>query len=129
MDARLQGVLGREDHSEISDFNEGRTDTTLHFTVIATKAKVDEFEKAKGGLLGKFKLSATISTNNMTLFDENGKIHKYKTALDILKMFHHHRLGFYVKRKVWSQFAAVQSSITSIPHLHMLRLASQEDGR
>lgn len=99
--AFLEGLMtGTEKTpSEISDFKEGHTDTTVHFTVIATKAKVDEFEKAKGGLVGKFKLSTTISTNNMTLFDEGGKIHKYKTALDILKMFHHHRLGFYVKRK------------------------------
>ena len=85
--------------SEISDFKENHTDTTVSFTVTATKDKIDEFEKFKGGLLGKFKLTTTISTNNMTLFDDQGKIHKYKTSLDILRMFFQHRLEFYGKRK------------------------------
>lgn len=96
--------------SEISDFKEGHTDTTVSFTVISTKEKIDAFEKAKGGLIGKFKLSTTISTNNMTLFDEEGKIHKYKTALDILRYFFHHRLEFYAKRKV-SSFTSCFTSL------------------
>jgi len=99
--AFLEGMLtGTEKSpSEISDFKEGHTDTTVHFTVIATKEKIDAFEKAKDGLYGKFKLSTTISIKNMTLFDDTGKIHKYKSSLDILRLFCHHRLEFYVKRK------------------------------
>merc|ERR1719291_577173 len=85
--------------SEITDFKENHTDTTVSFTVTSTKDKIDSFEKAKGGLLGKFKLSTTISTKNMTLFDDQGKIHRYKTSLDILRTFFDHRLEFYVKRK------------------------------
>jgi DNA topoisomerase-2 len=85
--------------SEISDFKEHHTETTVKFILTATKEKIDEFEKGKDGLLGKFKLSTTISTKNMTLFDENGKIHKYETALDVLQTFFHHRLEFYAKRK------------------------------
>ena len=99
--AFLEGLMtGTEKTpSEISDFKENHTDTTVSFTVTATQAKIDEFEKFKGGLNGKFKLSTSISTNNMTLFDDQGKIHKYKTSLDILGMFFHHRLEFYLKRK------------------------------
>ncbi|KAL7552981.1 hypothetical protein ACHAWF_016218 [Thalassiosira exigua] len=98
----LEGMMTGSDKSpsEISDFKENHTDTTVSFTVIATKAAIDSFEKAKDGLTGKFKLSTTISTKNMTLFDDQGKIHKYKTSLDILRMFFQHRLEFYVKRKV-----------------------------
>ena len=98
----LEGMMTGTDKSpsEISDFKENHTDTTVSFTIIATKEKIDEFEKEKDGLHGKFKLITTISTNNMTLFDSQGKIHRYKTSLDILRMFFHHRLDFYVKRKV-----------------------------
>lgn len=98
----LEGMMTGTDKSpsEISDFKENHTDTTVSFTVNATKEKIDEFEKEKDGLHGKFKLVTTISTNNMTLFDSQGKIHRYKTSLDILRMFFHHRLDFYVKRKV-----------------------------
>ena len=85
--------------SEISDFKENHTDTTVAFTVIASKENIDSFEKGKDGLYGKFKLSTTISTNNMNLFDVNFKIHKYKTALDILRVFFELRLEYYVKRK------------------------------
>ena len=99
--AFLEGMItGTEKSpSEISDFKENHTDTTVSFTVVSTKDKIDGFEKFKGGLNGKFKLQSSISTNNMTLFDDQGKIHKYKTSLDILGMFFHHRLEFYVKRK------------------------------
>lgn len=85
--------------SVISDFKENHTDTTVAFTITASKENIDGFEKEKGGLYGKFKLSTTISTNNMTLFDVDGKIHKYKTSVDILRFFFNHRLEFYVKRK------------------------------
>jgi len=99
--AFLEGMMAGTDKSpsEIADFKEGHTDTTVSFTVMSTKEKIDAFEKGKDGLHGKFKLSTTISTNNMTLFDDQGKIHKYKTSLDILRMFFHHRLEFYIKRK------------------------------
>ena len=85
--------------SAISDFRENHTDTTVAFTIIASKENIDGFEKGKDGLMGKFKLSTTISTNNMTLFDVDGKIHKYKESVDILRLFFNHRLEFYVKRK------------------------------
>lgn len=99
--AFLEGMMTGTDKSpsEISDFKENHTDTTVYFTVTSTKENIDSFEKFKGGLNGKFKLSTTISTNNMTMFDDQGKIHKYKTSLDILRMFFHHRVQFYIKRK------------------------------
>eukprot|EP00985_Skeletonema_marinoi_P019020 scaffold10767_cov109-Skeletonema_marinoi.AAC.4 len=85
--------------SEIIDFKEHHTDTSVAFTITASKENIDEFEKEKGGLLGKFKLSKAISSTNMTLFDVDGKIHKYNTTVDILRSFFSHRLDFYVKRK------------------------------
>ena len=98
----LEGMMTGTDKSpsEISDFKENHTDSTVSFTVSASKEIIDAYEKDKEGLHGKFKLSTTISTNNMTLFDDQGKIHKYKTPIDILRMFFHHRLEFYNKRKV-----------------------------
>mmetsp|Transcript_13500 Transcript_13500/g.29330 ORF Transcript_13500/g.29330 Transcript_13500/m.29330 type:complete len:1434 (+) Transcript_13500:96-4397(+) len=100
--AFLEGLMtgtAKSPNAEISDFRENHTDTTVSFTVTSEKGTIDAFEKAKDGLYGKFKLSTTISTNNMTVFDDQGKIHKYKTSLDILRIFFHHRLDFYGKRK------------------------------
>jgi DNA topoisomerase-2 len=97
----LEGMVSGSEKSpgEISDFKENHTDTTVSFTVTATEDKIDEFEKAKGGLQGKFKLSTSISTKNMTAFDVDGKLHRYASTTDILRVFFDQRLEYYVKRK------------------------------
>merc|ERR1719191_2345755 len=46
-----------------------------------------------------FKLKSTMSITNMVLFDAEGKIQKYESALDILKDFVNLRLNVYDKRK------------------------------
>ncbi|GJW01568.1 DNA topoisomerase 2 [Tanacetum coccineum] len=51
------------------------------------------------GFLKKFKLTTTLSTSNMHLFDANGVIKKYDTPEQILEDFFHLRLDFYEKRR------------------------------
>ncbi|XP_038905935.1 DNA topoisomerase 2 [Benincasa hispida] len=51
------------------------------------------------GLKKKFKLTTTVSTSNMHLFDANGVIKKYDTPEQILEEFFPLRLDFYEKRK------------------------------
>ncbi len=85
--------------AEIKDFRENHTDTTVSFTIIAEKAAIDKWESEKGGLMNKFKLTASLSTNNMNLFDENGKITKYESPLSIMRAFVPIRLEYYEKRK------------------------------
>ena len=90
----------KEAKVEIKDFKENHTDSTVSFTVIATKEKIDEFEQdKKGGLYGKFKLTTTVSTSNMHLFDTHGRIIKYNSPEEILEEFYNLRLSFYEKRK------------------------------
>lgn len=42
-----------------------------------------------------------LGTSNMYLFNENGQITKYNSALDIIKAFYHVRMSFYEKRKAY----------------------------
>jgi len=84
---------------DIKDFKEDHTDTTVSFTIIATKEKIDSFERGKDGLNGKFKLTGKLHTTNMNLFDELGRIIKYQTPEDILSSFYGARLDFYGQRK------------------------------
>ena len=84
---------------DIKDFRENHTDTTVSFTITATKEKIDAFELEKGGLCGKFKLASKISTTNMHLFDENCHIMKFDTPESILEKFFNLRLSYYDKRK------------------------------
>ena len=98
----LEGMLTGDGKSapEIKDLKENHTETTVSFTVVADKEKIDEWEKdPKGGLYNKFKLTTSISTTNMTLFDEEARIVRYETPEDIINTFYTIRLDYYIKRK------------------------------
>jgi DNA topoisomerase II len=83
----------------IIDFKENHTDTTVSFTVTASKEVIDAYEATTDGLCKVFKLTTTISTTNMTAFDTDGRIKQYATSLDILREFFNQRLIFYIARK------------------------------
>lgn len=82
----------------MQEYKEYHTDTTVNF-VVELNTKGQEELKAKG-IDAFFKLSSSISTSNMMLFDTNGKIKKYSTPEEILDEFYIVRLNFYQKRKV-----------------------------
>lgn len=89
----------KEIEPEIKDFKENHTDTTVSFTITASKELLDEFESDRGGLLNRFKLTGKMSTSNMNVFDEQNRIIKFDSAERILEYFYNVRLDFYVKRK------------------------------
>ncbi|XP_037467337.1 DNA topoisomerase 2-like [Triticum dicoccoides] len=62
------------------------------------KDKEPPFLEEKG-LEKTFKLTTTIGTTNMRLFDSDGKIRKYDSPEDILKEFFKLRLQFYGRRE------------------------------
>lgn len=101
--AFLEGMITGDNKAntppEIKDFKENHTDTTVSFTITAEKADIDKWEAEKGGLLSKFKLTGSLSTSNMNLFDTEQRITKYDSPEDILKSFFDLRLDYYVKRK------------------------------
>ncbi|KAH0726097.1 hypothetical protein KY284_001962 [Solanum tuberosum] len=68
------------------------------------------------GLLKKFKLTTTISTSNMHLFDSKGKIKKYDAPEEILEEFYHVRLEYYEKRK---------KTLLEILELELLRIENK----
>ena len=77
---------------EIKSYKNYSTDVVIHF----------ELEEGKEGIecsLDNLKLTSTISTNNMVLFNEKGEIKKYEEVSDILEEFCTVRYGYYVKRK------------------------------
>ena len=99
--AFLESLLITSDksESEIKDFKEDHTDTTVSFTVTASKEKIDLFECGKDGLHGKFKLLGKLHTSNMNLFDERGRIIKYPNPHDIMTSFYNARIDYYGRRK------------------------------
>lgn len=81
----------------ISDFKEHHTENSVQFELILTPEQMAKAEQQ--GFEKMFKLKSSLSTSNMVLFDHEGKISKYNTALDILKDFCKLRRQMYDKRK------------------------------
>ncbi|KAK1306769.1 DNA topoisomerase 2 [Acorus calamus] len=61
----------------IKDYREHNDDVSVHFDVILSEENMNIARQE--GLMKKFKLTTTISTSNMHLFDSNGVIKKYDT--------------------------------------------------
>ncbi|CAK9140400.1 unnamed protein product [Ilex paraguariensis] len=81
----------------IKDYREHNDENTVHFEVILFEENL--ILAKQEGLLKKFKLTTTISTSNMHLFDSEGVIKKFDTPEQILDEFFHIRLEFYEERK------------------------------
>lgn len=91
-------VVGSEKvPATIKDYKEYHTDTTVHFIVeLNPKGQAEIAEK---GAEVFFKLSSQIATSNMVLFDQHGKIKKYRSPEEILDDFYLLRFEYYSKRK------------------------------
>ncbi|SPO39903.1 probable DNA topoisomerase II [Pseudozyma flocculosa] len=81
----------------VREYREYHTERSVHF-VVELNAKGQQ-EIAEKGVEAFFKLSNTISTANMVLFDSDGKIKKYASPEEILEDFYMIRLSYYQKRK------------------------------
>ncbi|XP_061355675.1 DNA topoisomerase 2-like [Gastrolobium bilobum] len=81
----------------IEDFRQNGDDATVDIEV---RLKLEKLAMVRQeGLLKKFKLTSTISTSNMHLFDAEGKIKKYENPEQILEEFFPLRLDYYERRK------------------------------
>ncbi|GJW99646.1 DNA topoisomerase 2, partial [Tanacetum coccineum] len=88
-------------------------DETVHFKIFMTQDQMNTAEEE--GFLKKFKLTTTLSTANMHLFDANGVIKKYDTPEQILQEFFDLRLSFYKERKL--SFASLRKPyLTALDH-------------
>lgn len=86
-------------NATITDYREYHTENSVHFEVTLIPEKMKEVEAA--GLEKTFKLKSSIATSNMVLFDSEGKIAKYNSALGILQDFCKLRRKVYVQRKAF----------------------------
>uniref|UniRef100_A0A7N0TUR6 DNA topoisomerase 2 n=1 Tax=Kalanchoe fedtschenkoi TaxID=63787 RepID=A0A7N0TUR6_KALFE len=81
----------------IEDVREHSDDASVHFEIILSEENMKM--ALQESLYKKFKLTTTISTSNMHLFDAKGVIKKYDNPEQILEDFYHLRLEFYENRK------------------------------
>lgn len=81
----------------ISDIKEYHTENTVHFSV---KMAPEEIKKVnEQGVEKALKMTSSVSETNMVLFDSEGRIRKYKSAVEIVEEFAGVRMKYYVHRK------------------------------
>ena len=96
---------GKKLAPEIKDFTSLCTEVAVDITVMLPKGKLAELEAAVDQLTGVngleklLKLSTSISTTNMHMFNNEFKLHKYASVEEIIDEFYGIRLATYGKRK------------------------------
>ena len=82
----------------IEDFTEHHTVTSVDFRIVLKEESMRKLQSA-ADVEKIFKLNSRISTNNMVMFNCEGKIRKFQEMRHIMEHFYHVRLEFYKKRK------------------------------
>lgn len=104
MDGTTVDKTGKKIPPSIKDFVSLCTEVSIDITIVFPKGKIQELEStidANGfnGIEKLLKLSTTVSTTNMHMFDANIKLHKYSNVEEIIDDFYGVRLDTYRKRK------------------------------
>ena len=97
---------GKRTQSQIKDFTSLSTEVSVDFTVVFPKGKLTELMNIKDdfgtdGVEKLLKLTTSVSTGNMHMFDANIRLKKYRSVREIIDEFYHIRLELYVKRKAF----------------------------
>jgi DNA gyrase/topoisomerase IV subunit B len=103
-DTSLKDKTGKSIPIIVKDYKENNTDTQVDIVVEFISGKLAELEGQNGthginGLEKCLKLTKTISTSNMYLFDFECKLKKYARIQDIIEEYCETRLEVFQKRK------------------------------
>ena len=108
----LEGLLdggvdkaGKKIPPSIKDFTSLCTEVSIDITVVFPKGRLAELEQSVDATTGvndlekMMKLTTSLSTTNMHMFNHEFKLHKYATVEEIMDNFYGVRLDIYGKRK------------------------------
>lgn len=97
--------LGKKTSASIKSFLSTCTDTTIDIQITFLPDKINELEAENvgdiNGIEKLLRLTSSVTTTNMHLFDKDCKLHKYTNVLEIIEEFYQVRFMMYVKRKEW----------------------------
>jgi DNA topoisomerase-2 len=85
------------EENEIIDYKIHGDDTSVNFKVVMQKSVLDQLSQED--LIKKFKLTSSICTSNMHVFDEDCKIRKMSCPEEIIYRFYHVRKKHFESRK------------------------------
>lgn len=83
----------------IKDFNDNSTENNVNFTISTTAESSRELSTPDG--YKKLKLSTSLTTSNMVLFDKDGRLRKYDTPEEIVHEFFETRFALYEARRLY----------------------------
>jgi DNA topoisomerase-2 len=98
----------------LKDVTNMSTEVNVNITVVFPKGKLDDLllsdskDQNINGIEKMLKLTTTVSTTNMHLFDSQMRLHKYESVQEIIDAFYDVRIETYKKRK-----AAIVNEITN----------------
>jgi len=103
-DSTLKDKSGKAIPIVVKDYKENNTDTQVDIVIEFIPGEITKLESSldKNGINGLekcLKLTKTISTNNMYLFDAQCKLKKYLKIENIIDDYYSKRLDMYQKRK------------------------------
>lgn len=94
---------GKRSAPELKEVVDSSTEVAVQLQITFPKGKLqvleNEIKEGINGVEKLLKLTTSVSTTNMNLFDEKCKLHKYETVEEILESFYPVRLDAYNKRK------------------------------
>ncbi|BFF94070.1 DNA topoisomerase 2 [Drosophila madeirensis] len=83
----------------VADYREYHTDTTVRFVISFAPGEFNRIRSEEGGFYRVFKLSSTLSINQMHAFDKNNCLRRFASSTDVLKEFYDLRVEYYGRRK------------------------------
>jgi DNA topoisomerase-2 len=109
----LEGLMdgttkkGNKIPASIRDFTSVCTEVKVDFEIVFPRGKLEELEAKTEDTMGingvekLLKLTTTISSTNMHMFDAERKLHKYESINEIIDDFYKVRIDVYGKRKAY----------------------------
>ena len=103
-DAIDGGDKKKKEKSVIKDYTNLSTEVNVHITIQFEKGKLSELEKISepndiNGLEKILKLTTSVNTTNMNMFNSNRQLNKYSTVQSIIDQYYDVRIEMYRKRK------------------------------
>jgi len=103
MDGVVNSKTGKKSSPTIRDFTSLCTEVSIDITVTLYRGSLHELENTEydngNGIEKLFKLSTTVSTTNMHMFNKDCRLHKYNHVTEIIDEFYDVRIDVYRKRK------------------------------
>lgn len=100
----IDGDKKKKTGNIVKDFTNMSTEMHVHITVQFEKGKLNELQETSdangiNGLEKILKLTTTVSTTNMNMFNEKKQLHKYSNVEEIIDAYYDVRMTMYGKRK------------------------------